>query len=114
MAGWTRNKVLLVFLFCFLFLFAFRPQAIFYPPYWDGILGPFSTAIWLSENDFNYEKLAMEMPGYKSGGPRANMHSLGTLLLAVSMKLVKDPKTLIFLLHVMTAGFSAGIIVIFF
>lgn len=105
------GEMRLIFFFCLTFLVLFRFRALFFPPYWDGVMAPFTEAIWLSENKFDFMKLATQVPGYKEGGAKIYLYfSIYPTVQAVFMSLIKNTKVLIFLNHCVALGLaSAGI-----
>lgn len=106
-----RYDPLGIFLFCFLFLLAFRTQALFYPPYWDSIMGPFHEALWLSENQFDFAKLAT-MAGYKEGGPNIYFFSIYPAFQAFLMLFFQKAPNMIFFNHIINIMLSCGIVYI--
>ena len=107
----STGETKLVFFFCLTFLVLFRFCALFFPPYWDGVMAPFTEAIWLSENKFDFIRLATQIPGYMEGGAKIYLYfSIYPAMQAVFMALIKNPKLLIFLNHcVAIALASAGV-----
>jgi hypothetical protein len=104
-----------IFLFGFFFLLFFRTQALFYPPYWDSILGLFTEAIWLSENRFDYVALASWVSGYESGGARIYLFSsFYPALQALFLTFVKNRQAFFFLNHLAGIALASGVAAVFF
>jgi hypothetical protein len=102
------GKALVLFVFALLLIY--RPQAIFYPPYWDAVLGFFHEAIWLSQNNFHYAGLAFEQDGYLAGGPRIYLLSIVPTFIALLMKALPDVRVVFVVLHLGNYLLAGGVI----
>ena len=110
----SSQSCVFIFLFCFVFLIFFRSKALFYPPYWDAIVAIFTEAIWLSENKFNFLKLATEMSGYVAGGPRVYFFSIYPSFQAALMLLIKNQNFFLILNHLIAISLSSSIVVLLY
>lgn len=106
--------VFFLYFFAFAFLCLFRPRALFYPPYWDGIMGTFTEGIWLLENKFNFIKLATQELPWHMGGPRVYLITFYSSFLAIMMKVFKNQHLFLFFNHLLILGLSSGTVVLFF
>ena len=102
-----------IFLFCLLFLIFFRTEALFYPPYWDSVVGAFTQMAWLLENDFDYYSLAKQLE-YARGGPRVYIFSIYPLFQAIFYKIIGYQKIFLLINHLLTIVLSSVIISIFY
>jgi hypothetical protein len=80
------------------------------PPYWDGVIGSFHQAAWLSRHELSYSAL-LSQPSLGQCGPRVSLISGLAFFYAHALS-ISSPQTLIFILHIATwalAGLSLGI-----
>ncbi len=97
-----QNIVIKLFFVVFFVLLTIRAKTFFYPPYWDSLTGPFMEAVWLYENNFDYNSLATQMLGFEQGGPRVYFFSIYPTLQAVLMSLIKSKEIFLLFNHALT------------
>ena len=108
------HRTSILFGIFFLLICLIRHESLSFPPYWDSIVGLFAEAIWLAENDFDYLRLAYEIPGYGAGGPRISFFSLYPAFQAILLKLIPDSYLFLMLNHLLTFCFAAIVLVAFY
>lgn len=94
------------FLTSFLILLCVNASHLLDPPYWDSILGLFSQATWLEENDFDVLRLLRE-PGFREGG--ASVRPLNALALLLAMLYRVFAPTLVFAIFHLISLLSAAL-----
>ena len=97
----------------FLALAFFRREVLFYPPYWDSVVGLFPEAIWLRDNGFDYLKLAYAEPGYGHGGARNLFFTVYPAFQALLLK-VFPPQFFLLFNHLWTFGLAALSLTLFY
>ena len=98
----------------FLLICVIRYESVFLPPYWDSIVGLFAEATWLADNDFDYLRLAYEIPGYGAGGPRVYFFSVYPAFQAILLKLIPESYLFLMLNHLLTFCYATIVLVAFY
>lgn len=86
-----------------------RPEVLLFPPFGEGITGPFSDAVWLTQNKLNYIEL-LRQDTVMQGGPQIYPTALYPLFLAVLMKLIPSSTAFLIVMHTLVFAMSAAII----
>lgn len=87
---------------------------LYYPPYWDSIIGSFHQAIWLKENNFDFYKLWFEMPTYVMGGPKIYCLSVYPVFQAILMICVQNVEVQILINHLIQLMLATGCLFLMF
>ena len=93
----------------FLYFLVTRHEVLFYPPYGDAIIGPFSDAVWLFRHSLDYRQMLLT-ENFTTGGPIVYPTSFYPLLLAVLMKITKTSANFLIVAHSLVFLISAVII----
>lgn len=89
-------------------------EAIFFPPYWDSVLGLFAEASWLADHDFDYMALAYEQSGYVAGGPRVYFFSIYPSLQAMLLISFDSASRFLLFNHLLTFGYASATLAVFY
>ena len=108
------NHSVVLFGVFFTLLVCLRHDVLFYPPYWDSIVGPFAEAIWLANNGFDFVRLAYEVPGYGWGGPRTYFFSWYPSFQAILLRVFPDTSWFLLTNHLLSFGYAATALVAFY
>ena len=111
--GRLGERPLVLFMVVFLLLLIVNAGVIDNPPYWDGIVGRFNTAIWLKQNNFDIVKLWTQEKHYYEGGAASSRQYLFTYVYALLYH-VLSPKAVFCVMHVFTLACSSLTFVLFF
>ncbi len=95
----------------FVYLILTRPEVLSYPPYGESITGPFSDAIWLTQNNLNYVGL-LHQDTFAKGGPQIYPLSIYPLFLSLLMKLSVSSIIFLVVIHLIVFLLGAFIITI--
>lgn len=93
----------------FIYLLATKWQILFFPPYGDSLIGPFSDAIWLARNSFDYLQY-WTLPTFTTGGPKVYPESIYPSLLALLIKMTPSPTFFLITVHSITFLLAAFLI----
>ncbi len=80
------------------YLLVTRPEILLYPPFGEGITGPFSDTVWLYQNNLNYFEL-LRQPTFTTGGPQIYPTALYPLFVAVVMRLIPSTPAFLVTMH---------------
>lgn len=89
----------------FIFLFISKFNVLFYPPYGDALIGPFSDAVWLVRHQLDYLAL-LKQDSFTDGGPLQYPLSVYPLFLAGLLTLL-PPVVFLIVIHLCTFFFAA-------
>lgn len=112
--GGHGNSSLTVFVLSFFFLLLFRLPALFFPPYWDSLIGAMHEAVWLYKNQFDYGRLALEMPGFISGGPNVYFFTIYPTIQALMMWCFQNTAMYLAVNHLVVYALAAGTVTLFY
>lgn len=90
----------------FVFLLLTKFPVLFYPPYGDAIIGPFSDAMWLLRHGFDYPQY-FRLEDYSTGGPQTYPTSLYPSFLALVLKIAPTAEAFLVTVHLITFAMGA-------
>lgn len=86
-----------------------RPESLLYPPFGEGITGPFSDAVWLFQHKLDLLGLLKEET-FTTGGPQIYPTALYPLFLASLMTILPSTKIFLIVLHLFYFYMAATIL----
>jgi hypothetical protein len=101
-----KTSLLQAFLVAFLFLSVVNWPQRNDPPYWDGVIGAYQQAAWLSRHEMSYSALRTQLSLAESG-PRVAMTSGLAFFYGQALSFA-SPQSLILGLHVLTWALAAA------
>lgn len=103
----TRLVPVHVFAAAACLLLVVHADALFDPPYWDTLVGPFPQGLWLARNGFDVVGLLTEQPTCPQGGPNVYPFSVYPLLVASLYAVELAPPGVFFVLHLVSIASAA-------